>query len=497
MRRNLKKTTPTFVGRSRQPTPSVSPATTPRAAAAASTVVASSDDGAEGGGSEGTDRIFLAGTADEQMDQSLSSELDDLMADHEVEPQPSEPPSSATLTPQQMAFARASFMSSASTDSAEYGTPMGHLAFTPGEHSGTLLPSPVRPRAQAGGAGAGGDPSLDESVEAMRYSVPRTPSNELPSPVPRGTHSIPLTATVGGSGGGSGSGGGGGGGALDQPLLLSPLRTDEEEPAELHSSPLDSAAFCIAPCFDCLDLLCTVGAVVFVLVLQANRIALHLSKRESLAWQLLALGMACLFLGPAGLGALGRRSRRNRRLLSASASLSVCLSVLGLCGGAIALADPSAAATWLEGPLPAAGGGGGSGSGNADDDGSSMAAVQRRAAIAGAVLCASGVLWLARGIAGCVISRHLRRFDARGEDDALSVSGLADPSNNSVAATAAAAAAAGFLTEEQKAAERQDDARAPAAAAAAQAASVATAANGSGGSFSRKPSGQELTMMLS
>ncbi len=448
MRRNIKKTTPTLVGRKRRDSGGqvVSPTGTPRAgagkpaaatvgavatlelsvqsangntvavAAAGRTAAAEGGRGGGGGGARGAAQDPAEGAGE----ASLMSELDELLMadDIETDSMPQESPqsymtptvaSSASdgLTPQQMEFARASFLSSNSSAETENRTPMSnlHMAYVPGE-APDKLPSPVRPHR----GGQGGDPRLeiDQSVEvgAGQPTIPRTPSNQLPSPV--GLRSIQLTES--------------GRKETLEPLMLSPAAMGGATHAPGQQDILDSVAFCIAPCIDCLDLLCATGAVVLGVVQRVDYDSrLHLCPCEPLIWLLLLLGLACLFFLPAMLGYLGRGSQRHRWMLSCSSPTSVFLAAVAIAGSAAVLADTHAAANGLQDVLERHCSGCRSGSSSGGDGATSIAL--QHVAFAGGVLAISGFTWLARGVAGCVISRHLHRADRRNSTQ----SGWTDP----------------------------------------------------------------------
>lgn len=440
MRRNIKKTTPTLVGQKRRDSGGqiVSPTGTPRAGATAATPVvavvatplsaaprgrpaspraasdrvdppklpvqpAASDAEAEAKAGAGTGARYPAETAGEG---SLTSELDELLTadDVDTDPLPPESPhsymtptiTSSTgdgITPQQMEFARASFLSSNSSPETEYNTPASslHMAYVPGSEGHDKLPSPVRPQrgAQVGEPRLGIDQSIE--VSSTEQTIPRTPSNQLPSPV--GRYSIQHTDPRGDD--------------TLQPLLLSPVATGDATRAAGQEDTLDSMAFCIAPCIDCLDLLSATGTAALGVVQHVT--SLGACPCESLMWLVLLLALACSFLLPAALGFLGRRSQRHRWMLSCSSLTSVFLAAFAIAGSAVVLAETHAAATSLQDALARHCSGCQSES-SGDGDGATSNLLQRTV-MAGGLVAMSGLVWLARGVAGCVISRHLHRVD--------------------------------------------------------------------------------------
>ena len=176
---------------------------------------------------------------------------------------------------------------------------------------------------------------------------------------------------------------------LAEPLLL-PTRSSEADSVETADYPLDSAAFCIAPCVDCLDVACAIA--IFVL-----------SRMGSLD-QLLGIAAACALLLTSLLGFCGRRAYRMRWLLPLSAVLSLGFAVLALGGGVVVIAGADEASSWIasalenERLLKT-----GSGSDNASE------VVDKHFAAVGIVLCCAGMLWLARAVALTVIAIHLKR----------------------------------------------------------------------------------------
>ena len=158
---------------------------------------------------------------------------------------------------------------------------------------------------------------------------------------------------------------------------------------ETGDYPLDSAAFCIAPFVDCLDVACAVAILV-------------LSRVGSLD-QLLGIAVACALLLTSSLAFCGRRAYRLRWLLPLSAVLSLGFAVAALGGGVVVLANgPSG---WISTFFEQEGVLHGSGSGSE----SAPAEVEKHTVAVGVVLCCAGTLWLARTMALTVIAIHLKR----------------------------------------------------------------------------------------
>ena len=127
---------------------------------------------------------------------------------------------------------------------------------------------------------------------------------------------------------------------LAEPLLL-PTRSSEADSVETADYPLDSAAFCIAPCVDCL--LPRYDVRHRHLRAQPRGVARPAAR--------IAAACALLLTSLELVGFCGRRAYRMRWLLPLSAVLNLGFAMLALGAGVMVIAGVDGASSWIASAL--------------------------------------------------------------------------------------------------------------------------------------------------